>query len=91
MKGGNARHPCPYCLYNKVKDKPGVVGTASHFDDMYTKLIEQCNGAQQYAKECAGIFRPPNLSNFESPLQSFPIATDMEFSDFVKNYWTESL
>ena len=44
MKGGN---PCPYCLYNKVKDEPGVMQTRSHFDEMYANFIEQFEGAQQ--------------------------------------------
>ena len=74
MKGGNARHPCPYCLYNKVKDEPGVMRTGSQFDEMFTNFIEQFEGAQQYAKLCAGIFRPRIFSNFECPLQSFPRA-----------------
>ena len=48
--------------------------TGSHFEEMYANFIEQFEGAQLYAKECAGIFSPRNFSNFESPLQSFPIA-----------------
>ena len=49
IKGGNARHPCPYCLYNKINGEPGISRTGTHFDEMYTKFKEQFKSAQQCA------------------------------------------
>ena len=74
IKGGNARYPCPYCLYNKPEGRPGIRRTGSHFDEMYLKFKKQYKCAEKYAKECGGVYRPRIFSNFENPLQTFPIA-----------------
>ena len=74
IKGGNARHLCPYCLYNKVSGEPGIKRTGSHFDEMYTKFKELYKCDSQLAKECGGVYRPRIFSSFETPLRSFPIA-----------------
>ena len=74
IKGGNARHPCPYCLYNRVSSEPGIKRTGSHFDEMYTKFKELYKCDPQFAKECGGVYRPLIFSSFETLLRYFPIA-----------------
>ena len=74
IKGGNTRHPCPYCLFNKVSCELGIKRTGSHFDEMYTKFKELYKCDPQFAKECGGIYRPRIFSSFETRLRSFPLA-----------------
>ena len=49
VEGGNAPHPCPYCMYNKVSGEPGNKRTGSHFDEMNTKELYKCD--PQFRKE----------------------------------------
>ena len=88
-KGGNARHPCPYCLYSKVSGEGGIERTGSRFDEMHTKFKEVYKGAEQLAKECGGVYRPIIFSNFDNPLDPFQLLLYTVFLVFANSYWTE--
>ena len=74
IKGGNARHSCPYCTYNAQKEAPGEHRDWDHYCMSFDKLQTKYGGDRTKATECNGVEYLP-IIKFRDPTLSFPIAS----------------
>ena len=74
IKGGNARHPCPYCRYNAQEECLGEHRDWDHYCMSFEDLQTKYSGDPTKAKDCNGVECLPILK-FRDPTLSLSIAS----------------